>query len=121
MKNIVYVFLLFLVLGCSSKPCREVNMTGVPESIQSKSDNKNILVFKYDGSKQCGEGKEITLDAMSRQLQDIKIISMSKKHDGMMRIQVCGAPTGHANVYEISEKDLKKANSQGFQLWKFQN
>lgn len=94
-------------------------MSGVPASIQEKSSSKNVLVFKYDGTKQCGEGQEISLDAMSRQLRDIKIISMSKKHDGMMRIQVCGAPTGHANVYEISDKDLAKAKSYGFQQWKF--
>lgn len=94
-------------------------MTGVPENIQNKVVTKTVLVFKYDGSKQCGEGKEITLDTMSRQLQDIKIVSMTKKHDAMMRIQVCGAPTGHANVYEISDKDLKKAESYGFKLWKF--
>jgi hypothetical protein len=120
MKRIFILFAsFFFIAACSNKPCREVNMTGVPESIQATSSNKNILVYKYDGSKQCGEGKEITLDAMSRQLQDIKIVSMSKKHDGMMRIQVCGAPTGHANVYEISDKDLNKAKSYGFQLWKF--
>lgn len=94
-------------------------MDGVPESIQATAASKNILVYKYDGTKQCNEGQEISLDAMSRQLRDIKIISMSKKHDGMMRIQVCGAPTGHANVYEISDKDLPKAKSYGFQVWKF--
>ncbi len=94
-------------------------MEGVPASIQDKSSSKNILVYKYDGTKQCGEGQEISLDAMSRQLHGIQIISMSKKHDGMMRIQVCGAPTGQANVYEISDKDAAKAKSFGFQLWKF--
>lgn len=117
--KILLILSLFLIGACSSKPCREVNMSGVPASIQEKSSSKNVLVFKYDGTKQCGEGQEISLDAMSRQLKDIKIISMSKKHDGMMRIQVCGAPTGHANVYEISDKDLAKAKSYGFQQWKF--
>jgi hypothetical protein len=118
----VFLTLLVAVLlcgACSTRSCREVNMAGVPESIQATSESKNILVYKYDGTKQCGEGQEITLDAMSRQLRDVKIISMSKKHDGMMRIQVCGSPTGHANVFEILEKDLAKAKSYGFQLWKF--
>lgn len=119
MKHVILLMAFFVCAACSTKPCREVNMQGVPENIQATSESKNILVFKYDGSKQCGEGQEITMDAMSRQLRDIKILSMSKKHDGMMRIQVCGAPTGHANVYEISEKDLSKARSYGFQPWKF--
>ena len=113
------VISLFVFSACSTKPCREVNMTGVPENIQATNTTKNILVYKYDGTKQCGEGQEITLDAMSRQLRDIKIISMSKKHDGMMRIQVCGAPTGHANVYEILDTDASKAKNYGFLPWKF--
>ncbi len=107
--------------ACSSKPCREVSMEGVPAEIQAKTESKNILVYKYDGSKQCGEGQEISLEAMSKQLRGVKVISMSKKHDGMMRIQVCGTPTGHANVYEISDNDLEKAKSFGFQLWNFKN
>jgi hypothetical protein len=120
MKIFLSLIAMVVVCGaCSTKPCREVNMTGVPESIQATSESKNVLVYKYDGTRQCGEGQEITLDAMSRQLRDIKIISMSKKYDGMMRIQVCGSPTGHANVYEILEKDLAKAKSYGFQPWKF--
>ncbi len=119
MKILVYTLIAFTLAACSSKPCREVNMDGVPESIQTTNAAKNILVFKYDGTKQCGEGQEITLDAMSRQLREIKIISMTKKHDSMMRIQVCGSPTGQANVYEISSTDLDKAKSYGFQLWKF--
>jgi hypothetical protein len=120
MIKVLFLFLFSVsVMACSNKPCREVNMDGVPENIQATSEAKNILVYKYDGTKQCGEGQEITLDAMSRQLRDVKIVSMSKKHDGMMRIQVCGAPTGHANVYEISEKDLVKAKSYGFLPWKF--
>jgi len=119
MKFLVLISLAFIASACSSKPCRDVNMDGVPKSIQEKSASKNILVYKYDGTKQCGQGQETTLDAMSRQLRDIKIISMSKKHDGMMRIQVCGAPTGHANVYEISDADASKAKSYGFTPWKF--
>lgn len=119
MKYILMLSSFLIVAACSNKPCREVNMEGVPESIQTTNTTKNILVYKYDGTKQCGEGQEITLDAMSRQLRDIKIVSMSKKHDGMMRIQVCGSPTGHANVYEISENDSGKAKSYGFQPWKF--
>ena len=115
----ITIMSIFVFAACSTKPCREVNMAGVPENIQTTNTTKNILVYKYDGTKQCGEGQETTLDAMSRQLRDIKIISMSKKHDGMMRIQVCGAPTGHANVYEILDTDASKAKNYGFLPWKF--
>lgn len=125
MKCLVTILVLALVgtasAACSSKPCREVSMDGVPAEIQAKNESKNILVYKYDGSKQCGEGQELSLDAMSKQLRGVQILSMSKKHDGMMRIQVCGTPTGHANVYEISDKELERAKSFGFKPWGFKD
>ncbi len=124
-ENMIQSLLLILCLsiasttGCSSKPCREVSMKDVPEEIKNPTAKKVSHVYKYDGTKQCGEGKEISLEAMSKQLENIKILSMSKKNDGMMRIQVCGAPTGQANVYEIETDNLVKAKKLGFQEWKF--
>ncbi len=38
----------------------------------------------------------------------------------MMRIQVCGAPTGNSNVYEIDRKDLEAALKVGFKEWTFE-
>ena len=119
MKHIIAITLLTLFCACSTTPCRAVRTDGVPESILKNDAQKNVLVYKYDGTKQCNQGLEISLDAMSRELRDIKIISMSKKNDGQLRMQVCGAQTGAANVYEISEKDFKKAKSYGFSLWTF--
>jgi hypothetical protein len=120
MRNLgLLIVSLFLVAACSNKPCHEVNTDGIPENILKSQGPSKVSIYKYDGTKQCGQGQEISLDAMSKQLRDIKIISMTKKHDGQMRIQVCGAATGYANVYEISEKDLKKAKTYGFQLWGF--
>lgn len=124
-ENMIQILLLTLsiavasTLGCSSKPCREVSMKGVPEEIKNPTAKKVSHVYKYDGTKQCGEGQEISLEAMSKQLENIKVLSMSKKNDGMMRIQVCGAPTGQANVYEIDTENLAKAKKLGFQEWKF--
>lgn len=119
MKFIVIILSLMIFTSCSSKPCREVNTTGIPEEFKNPVSKKSVFVYKYDGTKQCGEGQEVSLDAMSKQLQNIKILSMTKKNDGMMRIQVCGAPTGQANVYEIETENLKKAKDFGFQEWKF--
>ena len=54
---------------------------------------------------------------MKKELGTIEVFSATNKHDGMMRIQVCGAPTGFCNVYEIDEKDLESALKAGFRKW----
>jgi hypothetical protein len=56
---------------------------------------------------------------MAKQLKNIKILTQEKKNDGMMRIQMCGAPSGVANVFEIEQKNLKKAIKMGFREWKY--
>jgi hypothetical protein len=119
-KSSVFVLLAmsFLIISCSNKPCKEVSTENVPEQFLNKK-SQNVFVYKYDGTRQCGQGQEVTLDAMSRQLREVKIISMSKKNDGVMRIQVCGAPTGNANVFEILSQDQSKVLKYGFQIWKF--
>ena len=79
---------------------------------------KNVKIYKPDGSLQCNQGKAISLKDMEADLKDLKIVSSVKIHDGLMRIQVCGQPTGMSNVFEISEGDLDKAKGLGFKVWK---
>lgn len=81
-------------------------------------NSKKIKVSKPDGTLQCNQGKKISLEDMQKQLQDIQVFSTENIHDGMMRVQMCGTPTGNHNVYEISESDLDKAISLGFKPWK---
>jgi hypothetical protein len=38
-----------------------------------------------------------------------------------MRIQLCGTPTGSANIYQILKADLDKAKKFGFKEWTFDN
>ncbi|MBY0451380.1 MAG: hypothetical protein K2P92_00005, partial [Bdellovibrionaceae bacterium] len=76
-----------------------------------------VFVYKPDGSLQCGQGSRITPEDMKKELGAIKVFSSENKSDGMMRIQVCGAPTGMANVYEIDQKDLEAALKLGFKKW----
>ena len=78
----------------------------------------SMNIYKYDGSRQCGQGKPLNLDEMAKELKGITILSQENKNDGMMRIQMCGAPTGNANIYVIYQKDLKKAFRKGFREWK---
>jgi|GEM_PF-436638 len=78
-----------------------------------------VRVFKYDGSLQCKMGKPIEIAEMQKELGNIRVYSTDNKADGLMRIQVCGAPTGRANIYEIDRNQLEAAIKLGFKEWTF--
>ncbi len=114
MKNYNVLALLFFLFGCASGHCGRDG-----EVVKMSSLKEKIFVYKYDSSKQCEEKKGVDLNDMAKELSDIKIFSMTKKNDNQIRVQVCGALTGHANVYEIKAKDLIKAKALGFKKWTF--
>ena len=108
----------FLLLGaCTTGNCRQ--QAKVEQLQKDKGDAKVISVYKYDGSKQCGMGKKIDVEAMKSELGEIQTFSATRKSDGLIRTQVCGSDTGFANVYEIDVKDLEKAKAAGFEVWSF--
>lgn len=129
-KKYLWLFVVLSLLGaCSTGYCRRAkDQTGTPvgpeEAIDQKANadanKRRIFVYKYDGSMQCGMGRTIGLEDMAKELAGIKIYSQKKKADGLMHIQVCGSPTGQANVYEIAEDDLAKAESLSFKKWSFE-
>ena len=43
--------------------------------------------------------------------------SADNRHDGLMRVQMCGQPTGTCNVFEIKASDLDQALKLGFKKW----
>ena len=119
------------LVACQSGQCRKVEKSlppiETPEQVAARlsgkketKEMKNIFVYKYDGSLQCGQGRKIPLKEMASQLEGIKIYSKVNKPDGLMHIQVCGSPTGYANVFEISPNDLEKAQENGFKVWEFE-
>lgn len=103
----------------TSAPNAGTSATAVQEDVVAPSTER-VKVFKPDGSLQCGQGKAIPLADMQKQLKNIKVYSAVNKNDGMMRIQVCGSPTGNSNVYEIHRKDLEAAIKAGFKEWTFE-
>lgn len=122
--NILFTLTLFSVLtACSSHSCKieertDITMTGNEKVSSEKKDlTKRVFVYKPDGSKQCESHGKTDLTTMRKQLGKIEVFSSENKHDGMMRIQVCGAPTGHNNVYEINSSDLDAATKLGFKKW----
>ena len=121
-KWLVALPLLVVLSGCTHGNCRankkDVPATAgeVPVATKTAASDR-VKVFKADGSLQCGQGKAIPVAEMQKQLKDIKVHSAVNKNDGMMRIQVCGSPTGNANVYEIDRKNLEAAIKLGFKEW----
>ena len=103
--------------ACTSTHCRLKEI----EQLQSKQEKKpkSVKVYRYDGTLQCGMGKRIPIEEIQKELKDISIISNMHINDGLMRIQLCGSPTGDANVFEIAESDLEKAKTLGFREWTF--
>jgi len=109
--------------NCSHQNCKieerpPVEITGKETTVtQNKDLTTRVRVFKPDGTLQCGQGQKIDLNTMKKDLQDIEVFSSENKHDGLMRVQVCGHPTGMANVYEILAADLERAQKLGFKKW----
>jgi hypothetical protein len=131
MKLILLLTSFSVFTGCATGHCRkaqqpmsgsEAPATGTLNAAQNSdlSPDKHVLVYRYDGSLQCNMGKPVSPQTMKKDLKGITVYSMEKKQDGQMHVQVCGAITGQANVFEISAKDLKEADKKGFKLWTFQ-
>jgi hypothetical protein len=98
----------------SAMPTGDAN-TPAPNSASPTTGREGtILVYKADGSLQCGMGKGLTPAEMEKQLEGIKVFSRDRRSDGLMHIQICGHPTGMINVFEISAASLKDAESKGF-------
>lgn len=119
---------LLFIVGCQTGHCRRsqknipaVELPASPDGSESSVTGRKVKIYKYDESLQCGQGKPIELKAMAQDLKakNIEIYEMKKQPDGLMHIQVCGSPTGVANVYVISESDLGTATAMGFKKWTF--
>ena len=125
-----YLTCLLLISSCSTKPCKIEERTTAEEkqNIQKSVDQvkkeiskgslmNRVKIYKPDGSLQCNQGKKISLDDMAKELNTIKVYTKENVHDGLMRIQLCGKPTGYCNVFEIDSENLEQANKLGFKKW----
>ena len=120
---------LTLSLSCSTTHCKDkasdgqkntgsvATSTALPATGAGAKLMTKVKIYKADGTLQCNQGKKIELDVMAKELFGLQIYSSENLHDGLMRIQMCGKPTGQNNVYEINASDLPKALSLGFKKW----
>ncbi|MGY4319454.1 hypothetical protein [Bradyrhizobium sp. JR3.5] len=88
----------------------------------------DLRVYRPDGSLQCNEGEARTLDQDKAVLESLgaHVIGQEKKQLPFKIIQMCGAPTGQANTYVISEADWEKirrgfVGPAKFGLWIFES
>ncbi len=126
--NKIFILSLCALVGCAEGNCRQVaaaeakaagNAGTKVETAVVAGPQDHVRVFKYDGSVQCGtgNGKIISVEEMQTQLSGIKVFAAEKKMDGLMHMQMCGAPAGKANVYEIDRHQLGDATKLGFKEW----
>lgn len=75
-----------------------------------------IKVYKPDGTLQCGQGDEIPIREMAKDLRKagVGILSSRKGHDGRFRTTMCGASTGNINIFSIRASDGPLAAELGF-------
>jgi hypothetical protein len=80
-------------------------------------EQPRVEVYKYDGTLQCGLGKEHSLEAMAEELKaaGVEVLASRKGKDGLDHIAVCGASTGVINVYTVSQETAAIAEQIGFE------
>lgn len=78
----------------------------------------NVWVVRPDGSKSCGVKKGITPKAAAQELESagVKVLKQRMGHDGLMRMQVCGADTGNLVELLIDGQGLPTASRIGFRI-----
>lgn len=121
MTKVILLILFLGVAACTSGQCKRDGtpvLTDEEKKTISEQElaNEIILVGKSDQSLQCGYNIGMTMERMAQELNGIQILKTEKRHDGLMRIQSCGAPTGMMNVYSIYRKDVKKAVRMGYKV-----
>ncbi len=84
-----------------------------------------VEVYQEDGTRQCGEGEEISLEKSQSDLSAIagagSIVEARKRVLPYIYPSVCGAKNGHTNFFVIdvdqSDDFLKKLRQGGFFVW----
>lgn len=75
-----------------------------------------VEVYRPDGSRQCEEGSGVPREAMAAELTaaGVRVLDSRTGTDGLMRIAVCGAPTGTIHIFRIEAAGLATAEALGF-------
>ncbi|OFZ18259.1 MAG: hypothetical protein A2X94_07415 [Bdellovibrionales bacterium GWB1_55_8] len=92
------------------------NALGFSGKAASSSSAERAWVMIPDGSKQCGfeSGIEIKSSEVILKKAGIRVEKTQKSTDGMMHIQMCGAPTGAVHGFLIDKSQVAEAEKLGF-------
>ena len=86
----------------------------------------SVWVYKDDGTLQCGQGAERPIQemrkALARLIGDKEILHGEKRRPPVLLPDLCGAPTGEVNAYEITDDGAYVlfrgfVGPDGFKLW----
>lgn len=114
------VFCLFFGVGCSTTKTDSPNVPPSKKTESTDYDPKpgQVWVYKMDGSKSCGVKQGESLDSAAAELskRGVTVFKRRKKHDGQMRMMVCGADTGMQNELQIDGQSLPIAGALGYRL-----
>ncbi|MGV8839595.1 MAG: hypothetical protein ACWA6X_04755 [Bauldia sp.] len=96
----------------------------VPTIAADVSTADTVWVFRFDGTIQCSDVPEVTLDEDRAFLERLGPDVITAEKRSSVLPAVCGAPTGRANVFEISAQDwveleMSIVGPMGFALWPF--
>src|SRR5690606_38560620 len=106
-QKLFIVALIATLTSCASGHCRKTTVPMKPTGPTTSSSTTEPTqegtewIYKYDGSLQCSQGNETSLEQAAQQLEGIEILAQEKRTDTLMRVQVCGQPTGRANAFKI--------------------
>lgn len=136
---VIMGFAILLLDGCAHNTCNNVPQRPQPtaeataklerpsappqvplvEGTGTVEKNGNVQIFHRTGEQQCGMEKPKPMEYFEGLLakKRIKVIEGHIRSDGLMHMQVCGAPTDQIYVFTIPEKFLKQAEKLGFRQW----
>lgn len=116
-----------LTFGCTTGNCRshKIKQEQAGDAMPIKENkllpppsiSERVKVYKADGTLQCAQGSRIDIKEMQKEFKDIPVYKSFSDNDGMLRIQMCGAPTGNSHIFEIDRDNLSKALALGFKEW----
>lgn len=115
MKNrLVFLFTRF-VLVFSLLLASPAGAVGKKQATPA-ADVGRVWVVRSDGAQSCGIKEGLSPEQMGDELRKagIQVFEMRKGTDGKMHAQMCGAPTGGLNGFEILSADLPKALLIGY-------
>lgn len=126
MEKLILALAFLSLAACTHGQCNNVPQrdkaaaeSAIINSSGKAEDTVTVQVYKETGEKQCGQQAGSHIDKVKEILikNKITVLDAKTQDDGMMHIQVCGAPTGQIHVFSIPKASAKRALGLGFKAF----